>query len=139
MAKMSKFDKNRQNSTENRSDGASQPICVDFCVPGRDSASILIDLARFRTLLGALFGVPGRPWAASRRSRDVPGTPRVAPKTPSGRSWALRGVPNGSRDRFCLDLGCPEITPGTDSGSIFASNFALVSSDPDLAPDPNLI
>ena len=84
--------------------------------------------------LGVLPGAPGRPFwrpgaplatlrTLPRRAGDAPGRPRDASETPSGRSWTPRGVWRGSRERFSLDFGCPEVSPGIDFRSIFMVIF----------------
>ena len=86
------------------------PRQLEFFVPGRDLASILVASARYQALPGALSGVPARPWRLSGRSWGVSGTARDAPETPPERSWAAWGAPKGSQDQFlffCVALATP--------------------------------
>ena len=104
-------------SSENRAKIGRKSVCertvrrkLDFFVPGRDLASIWAASARSRTLPGALSGVPGHAWGSSGRSRDAPGTPQDAPET----------LPRPLRDA----LGRHEASregPGTDFRSILSA------------------
>ena len=84
--------------------------------------------------LSALPSVPGRsfwrpgalsgtPWALPGHAGDAPRHSQDAPETPSGCSWTPRGVWRGSRDRFSLDFGYPEVSLGIDFRLIFTMIF----------------
>ena len=82
-----------ERAGKNRVLGSRVRLGVDFGgseafpgVPGRSSW-------RPGPLLGTLRAIPGRAGGAPRRFRDAPGMPSEC-------SWAPRGVPRGSRDRF---------------------------------------
>ena len=80
--------------------------------PGRPSR-------RPGTLLGTLRALPGR-------AGDLPRCSRDASWTLLGCSWAPRGVPGRSRERFWLGLGFPGSSLGTTFGSISVSIFAAI-------------
>ena len=75
--------------------------------------------APFLASRGTLGDPPDAPAARRERSGTLP----RAPEMPSGRSWTPRGVRRRSRERFSLDLGCPEVSPGIDFRSIFTLIF----------------
>ena len=121
---------NRPKLMKNRSDDASRTRSAKKTRFFRSRTRLGGDSGR----LGALPGAPGRPFwrpgaplatlrALPRRAGDAPGRSQDAPETPSGRSWTPRGVRRGSRERFSLDFGCPEVSPGIDYRSIFAVIF----------------
>ena len=92
--------KNRPRSTKNRSGDASRTSHVTKIDLLHDLALILVASARSRTLLGTLFGAPGRLWRVSGLARDVPGSPENVPKSLPARLWSRQGIPKGSPDRF---------------------------------------
>ena len=115
---------------KNRSDNASRTHSAKKTRFFRSRTRLGVDFG----LLGMLPGAPGRPFwrpgaplatlrTLPRRAGDAPGRSRAAPETPSERSWTPWGVRRGSRDRFSLDFGCPEVSLGIDSQSIFSMIF----------------
>ena len=93
---------------------------VDFGGSGRELASILDASARTQTILGLLFGVPGRLWGLSGRSRDVPRRSRDAFRMLFGATGHPGSLPRAILTRFRV----PEASPGIDFASISASNVA---------------
>ena len=105
---------NRRRLATYRSDIASQTSCTRTTQSVRSRTRLGVDFGRLgvlpggpghsvwrpRPLLGTLRALPGRAEDAPRLSRD-------APETPSGCSWAPRGVPRVSREQFWIDFGCP--------------------------------
>ena len=93
------------------------PRQLEFFVPGRDLASILVASARSQALQGALSGVPGRPWRPSGHSRGALETLRDAPETlPRHLRDALghhEASREGSGSYFKAILGAPGPLPAS--------------------------
>ena len=124
-----------QKLTNNRSDNASRTHSAEKTRFFRSRTRLGVDFCLLGVLPGApgrLFWRPGAPLATlrtlPRRAGDAPGRSRDAPETPSGCSWTPRGVWRGSRDRFSLDFGCPEVSPGIDFRSIFTVIVAILQA-----------
>ena len=122
--------KNRRKSTKNRSDNASRTHSAEKTRFFRSRTRLGVDFG----LLGMLPGAPGRPFwrpgaplatlrTLPRRAGDAPERSRDAPEMPSGCSWTPRGVWRGSRERFSLDFGYPEVSLGIDFRLIFTVIF----------------
>ena len=120
----------KRNSGENRSKISLRANRAKKTQFFRSETRLGIDFGR----LGALLGAPGRSFwrqrarlgtlqALPRSAGDAPRRSRDAPEMPSGRAWAPRFMPRGSRDRFVIDFGCPEASPAIDFRPIFAVIF----------------
>ena len=115
---------------------------VDFFIPGRDCASILVASARSRAPPGALSGFPGCPWRVSVCSRDAPRRSRHAPEPlPRDRRNAL-GCHGASRAGSATDfdsiLGDLEPLPGSTLDR-FPQRIPEIPEIPEIQTIPELL
>ena len=121
-----KIDKNRRKIAPMMLREHAARRKLDVSVPGRDLASIFVASAcsrRSRALFLASWGVlgdpPDTPGARRGRSGTLPRHSRDA----LGTHLDASGCPKGYLERFCIDFGCPEASPGIDFRLISAMIF----------------